>query len=203
MLLPELSISLWVGLNEESPPVGICNCTWPCICICVINVSGLASLLRGRSLIDYWLLKNHCCNIEVNKSTDHPKSIPATKSDKSWPSQNLCCNIQKLTIQGEVQRGGSCWDTPRQVPRTPGRTHPAFPEMWCLYCFFYFHPHYMMKLFCFRWKVRPRFHQTFYSSSKFRKGCSLKVLCQILKRSKELSNLEEVCHLPKLSILAK
>ena len=72
MLLPELSISLWVGLNEESPPVdicnyiwpcnyvcvvhvneesspmGICNCIRPCICICVIYVSRLASMKAGE-----------------------------------------------------------------------------------------------------------------------------------------------------------
>ena len=75
ILLPELSISLWVGLNEESPPVdicnyiwpcnyvcvvhvneesspmGVCNCIRPCICICVIYVSGLASLLRGGGVL--------------------------------------------------------------------------------------------------------------------------------------------------------
>ena len=39
LLLPELSISLWVGLNEESPPVDICNCIWPCICVCVVHVN--------------------------------------------------------------------------------------------------------------------------------------------------------------------
>ena len=39
MLLPELGISLWVGLNEESPPVDIWNCIWPCICVCVVHVN--------------------------------------------------------------------------------------------------------------------------------------------------------------------
>ena len=57
MLLPELSISLWVGLNEESPPVNICNCIWPCICISVVHVTeessprGICYCIRPRICI--------------------------------------------------------------------------------------------------------------------------------------------------------